>query len=154
MPCQTTSVSSRPRIFGFWRERSIPVLSARPHDPRWPSQLYKCGRSSRVSAFAGLMTKSVGETKRAQSDLITTASSPERDGKRMKNIPLPGKGAVREPMDMLLCASQNETRYWPKNLKSISNGHCFRALASVSGMPKTQCTCAAPASLLRRSPRR
>src|SRR5215210_1670316 len=23
MPCQTTSVSSRPRIFGFWRERSI-----------------------------------------------------------------------------------------------------------------------------------
>src|SRR3954452_6487349 len=23
MPCQTTSVSSRPRTFGFWRERSI-----------------------------------------------------------------------------------------------------------------------------------
>src|SRR3954462_5014044 len=27
MPCQTTSVSSRPRIFGFWRERSIPPLA-------------------------------------------------------------------------------------------------------------------------------
>src|SRR4051812_29022736 len=26
MPCQTTSVSSRPRIFGFWREQSIECL--------------------------------------------------------------------------------------------------------------------------------
>src|SRR4051794_25651533 len=28
MPCQTTSVSSRPRIFGFWRERSILKIDA------------------------------------------------------------------------------------------------------------------------------
>src|SRR6187200_3473373 len=29
MPCQTTSVSSRPRIFGFWRERSIALEALR-----------------------------------------------------------------------------------------------------------------------------
>src|SRR3954462_4926999 len=102
MPCQTTSVSSRPRIFGFWRERSIPPLAC-PGTPLYGG-LWATLRASKMffrlktacrSRFAGVPGQLREPSLPPPTDQILRRTSSFRPDDLLRPI----KAGPREPVD-------------------------------------------------------